>query len=136
MPRSLYPHRRHVNFDAPLYAALTQAASWRRVSLAAYIRGAVEVATRAEYTVRGLVYPTEVVAVLPGQLTFDPPDPRRAADVAQVGPEQPRITGGRQGILDPEGQAAVKAYFTGQRSTGYPVDSTTNGLPTGEDWNE
>lgn len=117
MARTLYPHHRHINFDAPLYQALAQAALWRRCSLAAFVRYAADQAARADYAARGVSFPREGEAPLPGQATLPfaaPPEPRVSPDDP---PEMPSRARPSQGILDPEGVAAVKGFLAAGRSS-------------------
>jgi hypothetical protein len=111
MARTLFPHHRHINFDDSLYAALTQAALWRRVSLAAYVRGAVEVATRAEYLVRGVKFPPDHVEVLPGQAALPGLGlPDDLSGPVEVG-TGPIPVPGPQRIADPDDVAAVRGFM-------------------------
>lgn len=127
MARTLFPHHRHINFDAALYAALNQAALWRRVSLSAYVRDAVEIATRAEYAQHHLQFPVDYVAVLPGQETLFPPfpptvpsDPGNAGHVPPPGPTAQRVT-------DPEDQAALRGFLAIGRHIG-PLRTLTDAI--------
>jgi hypothetical protein len=112
MARTLFPHHRHINFDPALYTALNQVAQWRRCSLAAYVRDAVEVMARAEYANRGVAFPPDYIEVIPGQTSMFPPVPPAVETPVPFQPEGPMEPAPSQGILGPEGKAAVRSFLS------------------------
>lgn len=133
MARTLFPHHRHINFDGPTYRALNQAAAWRRCSLAAFVRDAVEVAARADYLARGVTFPIDHEEALPGQIPLWAPPVQQPPAGAPIVPIEAAPTPPSQHMMSPEGADAVRSFLAGGRTAAFiPGDVAASYGPTGE----